>query len=187
MIQSSDFSALAIKGSGSEQRLGDGKVVDSDGDGLSIGLRPTDSPPSIPSGKATNYVAGAVVRIDEITLERFGHAPSAPFYNVELSKNGTVTYAGEFNVARIGTFTAKIDTGDFQRLEEMLNRFRYFEMNDLYPAGVDASAVKTSALRAGQRKTIQDGQGSAAPVELWAIEMAIDGMIANVNDWKQTK
>ena len=115
-----------------------------------------------------------MVRIDAIALERCGLGFTEPCYKVELSKNGTVTYTGEFNVARIGTFSAKIDPGDFQRLEEMLNRFRYFEMNDLYPAVVDASAVKTSALRAGQRKTIRDGQGSAAPVELWAIEMAID-------------
>ncbi len=47
--------------------------------------------------------------------------------------------------------------------------------------------LRTSALRAGKRKTIEDGWGSAAPVELWAIEMAIDGLIAQVTDWKKTR
>jgi hypothetical protein len=69
----------------------------------------------------------------------------------------------------------------------MLNRFRYFEMKDDYLAGVDAPHVRTSALRAGKRKTIDDGWGSDAPVELWAIEMAIDGLIAQMTDWKKSK
>ena len=73
-----------------------------------------------------------MVKIDEITLERFGHAPTAPFYKIELSTDGTAIYTGESNVARIGTFKAKIDPEDFRRLEEMLNRLRYFEMTDLY-------------------------------------------------------
>jgi hypothetical protein len=135
--------------------------------------------------KATNSDAGPVAKIDEITLKRFGHAPTAPYYEVRLSKDGTVTYTGEFNVARIGTFKAKIEPEDFRRLEEMLHRFHYFEMKDEYRAGVDAPALRTSAVRAGKRKTIADGWGSKAPVELWAIEMAIDGLIAQITDWKQ--
>jgi hypothetical protein len=37
---------------------------------------------------------------------------------------------GRLNVARIGTFKAKIEPEDFRRLEEALNRFRYFDMKD---------------------------------------------------------
>jgi hypothetical protein len=138
-------------------------------------------------GTRASNSAGSVAQVDEITLKRFGHAEKAPYYEVRLSKDGTVTYTGEFNVARIGTFKAKIEREDFRRLEQMLNRFRYFEMTEEYLAGPDAPHVRTSALRAGKRKTIEDGWGSAAPVELWAIEMAIDGLIAQITDWKQSK
>jgi ribosomal protein S16 len=152
-----------------------------------LACAPTAAPPPIPTGNAAIDVPGAVAGIDEITLERFGHAPNAPFYKIVLSKDGTAIDTGEFNVARIGTFQTKIEPEGFRRLEEMFDRFHYFEMKDGYPFGVDAPEVRTSASRAGQRKTIDDGWGSTAPVELWAIEMAIDGLIAHVTDWTQTK
>jgi hypothetical protein len=152
-----------------------------------LACAPTSSPPPKPAGKATIYVGGPVAKIDEITLKRFGHDPTAPCYQIELSKDGTAIYTGEFNVARIGTFKSEIEPEDFRRLEEMLNRVRYFEMKEEYESGVDFPQVSTSAVRTGQRKTIHDAWGSHAPVELWAIEMAIDGLIAQVRDWKQTK
>ena len=143
--------------------------------------------PSVPAGKAATNIAVPAAEIDEITLERFGHRPDAPFYEVVLSKDGAVTYTGEFNVSKIGTFKAIIEPRDFRRLEEMINRFRYFDRNDEILVADDADDVRTTVLRSGQRKTIDDGWGSTAPVELWAIEMAIDGLVAGIADWQKIK
>jgi hypothetical protein len=143
-------------------------------------------PPTVPVQAATGQ-PGETTQIDEIILERFGHAPNAPFYKVVISRDGTVTYTGEHNVAKVGTFKSTIEREDFRRLEEMLNRFGYFQMQDSYPLAPDAHSVKTAASGAGRRKTIQDGWGSTAPVELWAIEMAIDGLVARITDWKATR
>jgi hypothetical protein len=145
------------------------------------------APPPSPTGRAAANISGPVAKIDEITLERWGHAETAPCYQIKLSKDGTAIYAGRFNVARIGTFKAKIEPEDFRRLEELVNRFRYFEMKDEYETAIDANSVKISVSRGGQSKTIQDGWSSTAPLELWAIEMAIDALAAQVTDWKQTE
>lgn len=148
---------------------------------------PAAQKPAAPAGKAASNVAGPSAEIDEITLERFGHAPDAPMYEVVLSKDGKVTYTGEFNVAKIGTYEAEIEPRDFRRLKEMINRFRYFDRNDEILVADDADAVRTTVRRAGQTKTIKDGWGSTAPVELWAIEMAIDGLVAGIGDWQKVK
>ncbi len=150
-----------------------------------LACAPTAVPPRLPTAKVSLSAPGPVATIDEITLERSWHAPTAPCYKVVLRKDGTAIYTGEFNVARIGTFKAKIEPERFRRLEEMVNRFRFFEMKDddiIFT--VDVPYVNTSVLRAGKRKTINDCWGSNAPVELWAIEMAIDGVLAEVTNWK---
>jgi Domain of unknown function (DUF6438) len=152
-----------------------------------LACTPTAAPPPIPIGKAAVNAAVSQAQIDEIVLERFGHRPGAPFYKVVLRQDGTVTYTGQFNVSKIGTFDAKIELRDFRRLEEMIDHLGYFEMKDAIFVIGDADSVRTSILRGGQRKTIEDGWGSTAPVELWTTEMAIDGLVAGITDWKTTK
>jgi hypothetical protein len=69
----------------------------------------------------------------------------------------------------------------------LIDRCHFFDLEDQYPMPTDANAVKISASRGGRSKTIRDGWGSTAPIELWAIEMAMDGLVAQVCDWKRTE
>ena len=158
---------------------------------LAVGCPLACAPSATPNPPLAENVAasgpGPVGMIEEISLERLGHRSEAPLYKVVLSKDGVVTYTGLLNVQKIGTFRAKIDPRDFHRLEEMIDRLRFFEMKDAIFVADDVDSVTTSAIRNGQRKTIEDGSGSNAPVELWTIEMAIDGLVANVTDWKQAE
>ena len=122
-----------------------------------LACAPIEGPPRIPVGKATVNVTGPVTRIDEIVLERFGHRSAAPYYKVVLSKYGSVTYTGKYNVTKIGTFNAKIRLDDFRRLEEMMDHLRYFEIDDKIFVIDDADSVRTSAVReAGEGRLMTD-------------------------------
>src|SRR3954453_12380474 len=59
--------------------------------------------------------------IERISMTRTGHSPEAPMSTGTLERDGSITYLGEFNVERIGTFTSTIDAQDFRRLEESFN------------------------------------------------------------------
>ena len=148
---------------------------------------PPVAPSSVHPARADANLPTPGAAVDEITLERFGHRPAAPSYRVVLSKDGSVTYTGAFNVAiaKVGTFKANISREDFRRLEGLVKHSRFFEMESSYPFAFDVDQVKMSVSRAGRTKTIEDGWGSDAPIDLWALEMAIDGLVEKINTWKQ--
>jgi Domain of unknown function (DUF6438) len=123
--------------------------------------------------------------VESITLKRFGHAPQAPTYEVTLHRDGSVTYVGSYNVARLGKHQTKDHAEEFRRLAELVERSRFFSLSDNYPAAPDAPAIRISVKAGGKTKTVEDGWGSRAPVELWGLEMAIDGVVASINGWQK--
>jgi hypothetical protein len=56
-----------------------------------LACAPATPPPAIALGRASTSVPGPAAPIDEMTLERFGHAPNAPFYRIVLTKDGRAT------------------------------------------------------------------------------------------------
>jgi len=92
-----------------------------------------------------------------------------------------------YNVARIGNYQAKVEAEEFRRLAELVERSGFFSLEDSYPSGIDAPEVDISITAGGQTKTIRDGWGSPTPVELWGLEMAIDGVVASLNDWTKSE
>jgi hypothetical protein len=92
-----------------------------------------------------------------------------------------VTYIGEFNVARIGTFTATVDPHEFRRICELVDHAQFSELPDTYASTWDGPVVNVSVSRGGQLKTIHDGSGSSVPIDLWALEMAIDGLVGQIS------
>ena len=106
-------------------------------------------------------------------------------YTITLKKDGSVNYVGMFNVSKIGTYEAKITLEDFSRLEKTINHFRFFEMNDFYPAADDVDSAVTEVSSGQQKKVIERMSGSEAPIGQWMIEMTIDGLVSKVTDWKK--
>jgi hypothetical protein len=116
-------------------------------------------------------------QITEVTLERTACFGTCPIYKVTLRSDGTITYEGREFVQMKGTHKGMVY--GFDRLARLILAQGYFNLKDDYsiPA-TDLPSAITSVVRAGKRKTIAD-YGGAGPIELWGIEMAIDGMLKN--------
>jgi hypothetical protein len=114
-------------------------------------------------------------QITEITLERTTCFGTCPAYTVTLRSDGTITYEGRRFVEMTGTYQGQVY--GFARLAHLILSEGYFNLKDNYSARVtDMPSAITSVVMNGKRKTIMN-YGDAGPVELWGIEMAIDGML----------
>lgn len=120
--------------------------------------------------------------ITEISLKRTTCFGSCPSYEIKLLRDGTATYVGRRFVERIGTYTGKFY--GFDRLAQLIEARGFFNLKDDYSIrATDLPSAVTSVVRAGRRKTVNN-YGDAGPIELWGIEKAIDGMVANAK-WEK--
>lgn len=132
--------------------------------------------------------------ISEITLEGVPcNLDVCPVYKVILRRDGTATYTGTRNVSRIGQYENIVYAhhrplkAEFANLVKLVAAQGYFDMNELYnPAGlIDAGTIITSVVHNGERKTIRN-YSNQGPVELYGIEMTIEGVAAQIK-WKEGK
>jgi hypothetical protein len=122
-------------------------------------------------------------QITEVTLERTACFGPCPMYTITLRRDGTATYVGRKYTERQGTYTGNFY--GFQRLAQFIESKGYFKLKDKYSTPItDAPGTITSVVRAGRRKTVNN-YADSGPVELFAIEKAIDGMVANTK-WVKT-
>ena len=134
--------------------------------------------------------------ISEITLERiWDNCIGCANYKVTLSKDGpdpykdvSITYTETKTESRSGGLQTqstvqrkgKLGSFYFHRLAILLESQGYFKLKDHYGAGIiDTLIVKTSVVRDGSRRAVLNN-AQEGPIELWGIEMAIDGAIARV-------
>jgi hypothetical protein len=116
-------------------------------------------------------------QITEVTLERTACFGTCPIYKVTLRSDGTILYEGQRFVQMMGTYRGT--AYGFDRLAKFILKENYFDLKDDYSANVtDMPSAITSVVRDGKRKMIND-YGGFGPVELWAIETAIDGILKN--------
>lgn len=114
-------------------------------------------------------------QITEVTLERTACFGSCPAYKVTLRRDGTISYNGRRFVELEGVYEGKVY--GFDRLAQLIISSGYFNLKNGYTINAtDLPSAITSVVRSGQRKTITN-YGDRGPVELWGIEMAIDGML----------
>lgn len=129
--------------------------------------------------------------ISEITLERERCYGGCPVYKVILRRDGSATYIGKENVPRIGEYKSQVFPyqplgAEFIRLANLIAAQGFLKMNDRYTALIsDADTVITSVVHNGKRKTIVN-YANQAPIALYGIERAIDGVAAQVK-WEQEK
>jgi hypothetical protein len=125
-------------------------------------------------------------QITEITLERtFSVCTDCPAYKIILTKESAnsdksivvVVSDLKTNLSRQGT----LNEATFRQLCRLIDRERYFELSDAYGEGVmDSVEVTSSVLKNGVRKTIVN-RAEKGPIELWGIEMAIEGAVASAS------
>jgi len=125
--------------------------------------------------------------VQEITCERiFGCEGRCPVYQVVLRKDGSASYEGTRYAERKGNYRATGTTYYFIQLAKLIENSRFREFQDTYgPGGTDEGLVITSVADGASRKTVTD-YGSHGPIELWAIEMAIAGSVAQI-DWQKDR
>lgn len=122
--------------------------------------------------------------VTEISLERTPCFGTCPVDKAVLRSDGTATYTGTRFVERMGTYEAKFPEHDFERLARLLESRGFFEMNGRYDKPItDHPSVITRATRGGKEKEVVD-YADAGPVELWGIERAIRGVVAEVK-WEK--
>jgi len=157
--------------------------------------RLTNNQPNKDDTGLSKFVAYAWTKeaegISEITLEREVCYGGCPVYKVILRREGPATYIGRENVPRMGEYKSQIYPyqplgAEFIRLAKLIASQGYLKMNDRYTVNVtDSETVITSIVHNGERKTIVN-YGNEAPVELYGIEMAIDGVAAQIK-WEEDK
>jgi hypothetical protein len=118
-------------------------------------------------------------QITEVTLERTACYGSCPIYKVTLRRDGTISYKGEEFVELKGAYEGKVY--GFERLAQLILSNGYFSLKNNYTINAtDLPSTITTVVSGGKRKTVTN-YGDTGPIELWGIEMAIDGM------WKGAK
>jgi len=119
-------------------------------------------------------------RITEISLERTPCLGKCPIDVLVLRSDGTADYFGKEHVARIGHFRGRFNPEDFARLSKVVASHGDFFRKAFYgPRGADIPGVETTVKR-GEETTKVSHNFSAGPVELWAMEMAIRGVAADI-------
>ena len=124
-------------------------------------------------------------QLSEITYERiFGCEGPCPLYKVVLRKDGTASYVGAEHAERKGKYHASNIDFYFNQLSKLIDQEKYFSLQDSYgPGGKDEGVVITSVANDSQRKTVVD-TGFHGPIELWAIEMSIEGSVSQIK-WEK--
>lgn len=149
-----------------------------------------NAPMSVPGNHVPpeNEDASLENQITEISLERQECFGTCPVYKVVLRKDGTATYTGVKFVPRMGEYRGKVYAYEyyFITLAKLIRSQGYFDLKDNYSSGwTDQDTVITSVVERGRRKTVVN-YGNAAPIKLWGIEMAIDGVVERIQ-WEKAK
>jgi hypothetical protein len=127
--------------------------------------------------------AATRTRISEIVLERSGCFGICPIYRITLRKDRTASYVGKRHVEKVGNYYG--EAWQFDRLAHWIEMEHFSSFESEYEKGIsDADVVRTSIVLDGRRKTVTTYASGGGPIELWAINAAIDGVAANIR-WKK--
>lgn len=126
-----------------------------------------------------------IEQISEITYERiFGCLGECPMYKVVLRKDGTASYIGLRYAERKGNYRSSYNEYYFTQIAKLISRNEYLNFKEQYgPSATDEGYIITSVAYGDQRKTIKN-YGSEGPMELWSIEMALEGAMSQIR-WEK--
>ncbi|MDX6404152.1 MAG: hypothetical protein QOH70_1607 [Blastocatellia bacterium] len=126
-----------------------------------------------------------IEQISEITYERiFGCLGECPMYKVVLRKDGTASYIGLRYAERKGNYRSSYNEYYFTQIAKLISRNEYLNFKEQYgPSATDEGYIITSVAYGDQRKTIKN-YGAEGPMELWSIEMALEGAMSQIR-WEK--
>ena len=138
----------------------------------SLGLRPANRVVLTPKRfRRSGWSAHNASALAPLTLSRW-------------RSDGTAEYMGTAYVKKTGRQSGRVAFLHYKMLAIMLNEMGFFELNDDYSKhATDLPSAITTVRRGSTTKTVRN-YGNAGPVTLWAIEMAIDAVVAKI-EWQQ--
>lgn len=120
--------------------------------------------------------------VTEIGMERTPCFGTCPAYSVIIKADGTFRYEGIAHVKRKGKHTGRISATEFNQLADFLVASGYAKLHPNYEVNVtDMPTTYTTAVIKKQRKVVKN-YGDCGPVQLWALQAAIDGVLAHA-EW----
>jgi hypothetical protein len=120
-----------------------------------------------------------------IEFERTGCLGFCPVYSLVLQRNGAAAYNGIKYVEREGAFQGEINVFDFGRLSLMIERFQVENMLAKYASEDSCASTATLRIHYANSERILEISDSdkAGPIELWAIQTAIDSIVNKI-EWQ---
>lgn len=117
----------------------------------------------------------------EISMERTMCYGPCPVYKVTFCSDGTAYYEGEAHVEKLGIYKGIIDDNDFESLLTLMEKLSFKGLSDEYSTPVtDCANTITTMLVNGDEVKKVNNYAEAGPVEIWAIEKVIDGIINDI-------
>lgn len=120
-------------------------------------------------------------KVVEISMERTMCYGPCPVYKVTFRSDGTAIYEGEAHVEKLGTYKGLIDDNDFQSLLKLMEKLNFSSLDEEYSTKADdcANTITTMLLNDDEIKRVNN-YADSGPVEIWAIEKVIDGIINDI-------
>ena len=124
----------------------------------------------------------AISSYKKITMERTGCYGTCPNYTIELFNDGKIKYTGKEFVEKIGKYEGELYLLFYGKLCYLIDEYfkKYSELN--YIASWTDDEACNITLLTKDDKTIQiTDYGRQGPIELWAIQKTIDGMLIDID------
>ncbi len=129
--------------------------------------------------------ASAQHTLKKITLERTRCFGTCPGYKVTISDDGTLTYRRVGVPLTSGDYRASIWIGCLKDLSIMFDKLGYWKFKPSYSASMtDLPWHILTAVSDKGTKTVRE-YGHHGPVELWACETLVDGLVSSANRWEK--
>ena len=85
--------------------------------------------------------------------------------------------------AKMGDFVGKVDVWSYGRLNYLLTQFKFVSLSSYRAGWTDDRTFTVTTIAGGRTKQVVE-YGGIGPIELWAIQQAIDSIAKNI-DWSQ--
>ena len=139
---------------------------------------PVEIEPPAPDPDPVEAPAAYVVA----SIRRTSCYGNCPAYEATLLSDGTATYVGKRNVAKIGTFQATVDATIMDKLRTAIFQHHYLDLSEQYPATgrtiPDLPTTFTAVQIDGHRHAVENNHD--APEALREFEQYLDAFFAGL-------
>lgn len=120
---------------------------------------------------------------DSISLTRSPCFGTCPVYSVTFHRDGKAELVATRHLPTLGKFTGEINPLTYGRLCYFIEHSRFEEMKASYRANWTDDTTCTITITQGAARTEVEDYGSVSPIELWAIQEALDSIRQKI-EWK---